>query len=161
MVSRTGALKAYQKTSFDILFERRWWTIKRIIPILLILSFIAFFTLQSSEGTIRLTFGMHSLGRTIFPNATGRWTMDMHWFRTLLHLPLYFLLGCAVEYSLSHFWKAVGICSLVALADETLKIFLPTREFQAVDLGMDAIGFLIGIIIVFLFRCIKKIVYRF
>ena len=105
---------------------------------------------------MRLSGGMQSFVKAIIPNASGRWTMDMHWFRTLLHLPLYFLLGCVAGYSVRIFWKAVGICGAAALADETLKIFLPTREFQAIDLGFDAIGFLIGIGIVFLLRRLRQ-----
>jgi VanZ family protein len=117
---------------------------------------IAVLTLQSPEATLRLSGGMQRFAKNMLPDASSRWTIDMHWFRTLLHLPLYFLLGCAVGYSVRGFWQAAGICSVIALADETLKIFLPTREFQAIDLGFDAIGFLMGIGIVFLLRSFSK-----
>jgi VanZ family protein len=92
----------------------------------------------------------------MLPNASGRWTVDMHWFRTLLHLPLYFFLGGVVYYAFSRFWMSVGICAIVAIADEMLKIFLPTREFGAVDLIFDTVGFLLGIAIVFFIKMLFK-----
>ncbi len=76
------------------------------------------------------------------------WARNMKMFRTILHAPLYFFLGLSVAFYVRRFWKSVGICSLVAVMDETLKIFLPTREFGALDLLFDAVGFLIGIGIV-------------
>ncbi len=130
--------------------------IKRLLPIIIVFALIGFLTLQSPEDTLRLSYGMQNIFLALFPNASGRWAFDMHWFRTLLHLPLYFLLGGIVSFAVPKFWKAAGICFAVALADETLKIFLPTREFGATDLAFDAIGFLLGIGIVTLCRVIKK-----
>ena len=92
----------------------------------------------------------------ILPDASGRWTVDMHWFRSLLHMPLYFILGTVVGFAVQNFWAATGICFLASVVDETLKIFLPTREFQAMDIGFDAIGFIVGIGLISLFRCLKK-----
>ncbi len=51
---------------------------------------------------------------------------------------------------------SVGICAIVAIADEMLKIFLPTREFGAVDLIFDTVGFLLGIAIVFFIKMLFK-----
>ncbi len=123
---------------------------------MIVFALIAFLTLQSPDDTLSLSGGMQRLGKALFPNATGRWAIDMHWFRTIMHLPLYFVLGCAVEYAVLRFWKAIGICFVIALADETLKIYLPTREFQAIDLVFDAIGILIGIGVVLLFRWLRQ-----
>lgn len=130
--------------------------VKRLLPVIIMLILIAFLTLQSPEETLSLSGGMQRFLKALFPDATGRWTIDMHWFRTLLHLPLYFLLGIVVCLKVPKFWRAVGICSIVALADEIFKIFLPTREFGALDLIFDAIGFLAGISLVMIIRWIRR-----
>ena len=111
--------------------------------------------MQSPEETIRLSTEMQDFWKNLFPDASGRWTIDMYWFRSLLHLPLYFLLGAVVGFAIHNFWIATGICCLAAFADETLKIFLPTREFQAMDIGFDVVGFMLGIGIISLLRLLK------
>ncbi len=89
---------------------------------------------------------------SVFKNASGTWSVDLHWFRTLLHVPLYFALGMMAYFTFPRFWLSSMICTIVALADETLKIFLPTREFEVRDLGFDIIGFLLGIAMMFVLR---------
>lgn len=143
-----------------VLFKKKMIYIKRFWLIIFVLAIIAFLTFQSHEETLRLSYGMQYYFKLIIPNASGRWTVDMHWFRTLLHVPLYFVLGISAGFCIKNSWKAIGICSLVALSDETLKIFLPTREFQAIDLGFDAIGFLMGIVVVLLLRQIKRVILK-
>lgn len=76
-------------------------------------------------------------------------------FRTVLHTPLYSFLGLTVAISTHRFWKSVGICSLVAVMDKTMKIFLPTRELGALDLVFYVVGFLIGIGVVWMVRKVK------
>ncbi len=131
-------------------------TIKRLFPIIIILLLILFLTFQSPASTIQVSDGFMRLFKYFLPEVSGRWINDKHYFRSLMHIPLYFILGLAVGFSIPHVIKAVSICSLIALTDEILKIFLPTREFQATDLGFDAIGFLTGIGIVFMFRLLKR-----
>ncbi len=130
--------------------------IKRIIPIFIVFFIIMFLTTQSREDTLRLSGAMREFFKTLMHDTTSRWTYDMHWFRTLMHLPLYFLLGCVTNCSIRNIPKSAGICLLIALADETLKIFLPTREFGTVDVCFDIIGFMIGIVVSVLIRNIMK-----
>jgi VanZ family protein len=130
--------------------------IKKAFPIIIMILIIGFLTMQSFEGTSRLTYGAYDLCKIIFSDSSARWTKDMHWFRTLAHIPLYFFLGCVVCLQVNKSGKSVVICSLVAFTDEALKILLPTREFGLLDLFFDAIGFLNGIILVMLFRWLKK-----
>ncbi len=126
--------------------------IRQVLPIAIMLIVIAVLTTQSPSETISTSRELQDLCKEIIPNASGRWTTDMHWFRSLLHLPLYFMLGIIAAFSFHKVWVSLGICSFIALADETLKIFLPTREFEVRDIIFDAIGFLVGIGLVVLCR---------
>ena len=121
--------------------------IKRLIPVLIYVFCIIFLTTQSREDTLRLSGTFREYFKSIVPDSTSRWTYDMHWFRTLMHLPLYFLLGCVTNLAIHDLPKSAVICLLISLADETMKIFLPTREFGIIDLCCDIIGFMIGIIV--------------
>ncbi|MEE3486973.1 MAG: VanZ family protein [Bulleidia sp.] len=126
---------------------------RRIIPVILVLASILILTLQSPVSSQGVSKFVQSIVLHIIDMP---WTRDMKMFRTVLHAPLYFLLGLAVGAWREKWWHAAIICVMIALADETLKIFLPTREFGALDLIFDAVGFLIGIGIVWLVRKVKS-----
>ena len=49
---------------------------------------------------------------------------------------------------------------MIGLLEETLKIFLPTREFGAIDLVKDCIGVLIATVIVFTADSVRRLVKR-
>ncbi len=119
-----------------------------------------FLTTQSREDTLRLSGATREYFKSLIPDSTSRWTYDMHWFRTLMHLPLYFLLGTITYFSLHNILKSAGICLIISLMDETVKIFLPTREFGTVDVFFDIIGFTVGILVVFLIRNFVKSIKR-
>lgn len=129
--------------------------LRQLLPIAIMLMIIAISTMQSPNETISVSVGLQDFCKSIIPNASGRWATDMHWFRSLLHLPLYFMLGIITAFSFRRPWVSVLICSAVALADETFKIFLPTREFEIRDIALDAIGFLVGIGLIILYRKIS------
>jgi len=112
-------------------------TIYAILLILTLLT-ILFLTFQDSAGTVKLSegirlwleqFGIHS---------------DFHSFRSNAHLVVYFVLGLILSlYGKEAGWRwyvvlAVG-CGF-GLLDEGMKIWLPTREFDAFDLMKDWIG---------------------
>ncbi len=129
--------------------------LRQLLPIAIMLMIIAISTMQSPNETISVSVGLQDFCKSIIPNASGRWATDMHWFRSLLHLPLYFMLGIITAFSFTRPWVSVLVCSAVALADETFKIFLPTREFEIRDIALDAIGFLVGIGLIILYRRIS------
>ena len=114
-----------------------------IFAALLILNL--FLTLQSPEGTVKLSeglrlwleqFGVHS---------------DFHSFRSNAHLVMYFVLG--VELALYgresgwKWWMIILIGCRIGVVDEGIKVLLPTREFDVMDLMRDFIG--IGLAVVF------------
>lgn len=119
-----------------------------VLPILAVVGVIFFLTFQSPEDTTKVSRTIHDFIVNLYPEGIMHEIAESRRFRTFLHGPLYFLLGVVVKSCVKRFWPAVGICATVGLADETVKIFLPTREFDIIDFGVDIIGFMIGIGIV-------------
>lgn len=81
---------------------------------------------------------------------------DFHSFRSNAHLVVYFILGVALSlYGNEAGWKwwviILAGCGF-GLMDEAIKILLPTREFDVVDLVKDCIGVAIAVGIVMLIR---------
>ncbi len=66
------------------------------------------------------------------------------------------MLGIVAAFSFRRMCVYIGVCSIIAMADETLKFFLPTREFEARDIILDAIGFLVGIGLVSFYKNIRN-----
>ena len=124
---------------------------KRVAFVVVIIA-ILILTLQTPEQSQAVSSAIQKI---ILRFVDYPWIRNMQTFRTVLHAPLYFLLGLAVGAWRKKWWHAAIICSLIALADETLKIFLPTREFGALDLLFDAVGFMIAIGIVSWVRKIR------
>ena len=125
---------------------------KTVFGALLILAVltILFLTFQDSAGTVRLSegirlwleqFGIHS---------------DFHSFRSNAHLVVYFIFGVVLSlYGREAGWKwwiimIVG-CGF-GLFDEGLKIWLPTREFDVVDLMKDWIGIIVSSVLMLAIR---------
>lgn len=78
----------------------------------------------------------------------------MHWVRSYAHIPLY----CALALTLYPAFKvtlhrgiawagllAISAGAAVGLLDETVKIFIPGREFDLVDWGLDIIAVVAGV----------------
>lgn len=118
---------------------------KIIYGILLIAAVIAilFLTFQDSAGTVRLSeglrlwlerFGVHS---------------DFHSFRSNAHLVLYFIFGLILTLFGRKFgwswWMILAVGVGVGLIDESIKVLLPTREFDVVDLIKDWIGVAVAV----------------
>ena len=107
---------------------------KTIYGVLLagILLLNAFLTFQSAEGTVSLSesirhwleqFGLKS---------------DFHSFRSNAHLVMFFMIGILLGFfgrEMGWSWRLILLIGfLMGFVDEGIKLFLPTREFDAVDL---------------------------
>lgn len=99
---------------------------------------ILLLTLQSPQGTVRLSeglrlwlerFGIHS---------------DFHSIRSNAHLVLYFIFGLILSLFGRecgwNWWVILLVGVGVGLVDEGIKVLLPTREFDVVDLVKDWVG---------------------
>ena len=117
----------------------------RILPLLVVILLILYLTLQSPGQTWALTHAVQNLLLRMFPEGTApNWITDGNLLRHTAHIPEYFLLGlalCAAFADQKHgLLLALLLGILAGLTDETLKIFLPTREFSLPDFTFDAIG---------------------
>lgn len=119
--------------------------------LIVILALNLFLTLQSPEGTVGLSEGLrHWLERFGF-------FTDFHSFRSNAHLVMFFVFGVI----LSLFGRACGwswwaillVGAGVGLIDESIKVLLPTREFDVVDLVKDWVGVAIAVLVI---RLIKR-----
>jgi len=113
---------------------------KRVYGILLIAAAltILLLTLQDAAGTVKLSEGLR-----LWLERFGL-KSDFHSIRSNAHLVLYFLFGivlCLYGRECGwRWWVVILIGCGIGLIDESIKVLLPTREFDVVDLVKDWIG---------------------
>lgn len=118
--------------------------------LILILALNLFLTLQSPQGTVRLSeslrfwleqFGFHS---------------DFHSFRSNAHLVMFFVFGLILSlYGCEcgwNWWVILLVGAGVGLVDESIKVLLPTREFDVIDLVKDWVGVAVAILVIWLIK---------
>ena len=129
---------------------------KRVYGILLIAAALTIFllTFQDAAGTVRLSEGLR-----LWLERFGL-KSDFHSIRSNAHLVLYFLFGivlCLFGRECGWRWwviLAAGCC--VGLIDEGIKVLLPTREFDFVDLVKDWVGVVAAMLVIWLTKGIKQ-----
>lgn len=129
---------------------------KIVYGILLIAAALTIFllTLQDSAGTVKLSEGLR-----LWLERFGL-KSDFHSIRSNAHLLLYFLFGIVLcLYGRECGWRwwvilAAGCC--VGLIDEGMKVQLPTREFDFVDLVKDWVGVAAAMLVIWLTKGIKQ-----
>ena len=129
---------------------------KRVYGILLIAAAltILLLTLQDSAGTVKLSEGLR-----LWLERFGL-KSDFHSIRSNAHLVLYFLFGivlCLFGRECGWRWwviLAAGCC--VGLIDEGMKVLLPTREFDFIDLVKDWVGVVAAMLVIWLIKGIKQ-----
>lgn len=85
--------------------------------------------------------------------------------RKSAHLFEYFVLGALVFLYESHrrylpyvrFLKSIGFCTLYAASDELHQYFVEGRACRLTDIGIDAFGSLLGILLVFLIIALIRV----
>ena len=113
---------------------------KKVYGFFLIAAFagILLLTLQSSEGTMRLSEGLRHWLEQFGIKMTS------HGIRSNAHLVLYLLFGlilCLFGQECGWSWWVILLVGAgVGLIDESIKVLLPTREFDVIDLAKDWIG---------------------
>ncbi len=125
----------------------------------LVLICILLLTLQPPAETMAESSRVQEWLIKLFSGAGGpAWIYDMHEVRSRAHIPEYFALAAALALAL---WYSTArlrlsavlslfLSSLAGFLDETLKIYLPTREFDLRDFGLDVLGSLAGAALMFL-----------
>ena len=115
---------------------------------------ILLLTFQDSAGTVKLSETIRLLFEKIGIHS------DSHSFRSNAHLVVYFVLGTVLSaYGVEAGWKWWAIVLVgcgFGLLDETIKILLPTREFDVVDLMKDCIGVALAMLVIWLTKGIKQ-----
>ena len=126
--------------------------------LILVLASVLFLALQGPAETNALSNRVRQFFKYLGYKGTN------HQFRSDFHLIEYFVVGLAsILFCQAKGWKIwIGAATavMVGLLEETLKIFLPTREFGAIDLVKDCIGVLIATVIVFTADSVRRLVKR-
>ena len=125
---------------------------KTVYGILLagIIGVVLFTTFQDPEGTVRLSEGIR-----LWLEKLGLYS-DFHSFRSNAHLPLFFVFGLVLSlFGRENKWPCWMILLIgcgFGLLDEGVKVLIPTREFDVIDLIKNWIGVAIALFVVWLLR---------
>ena len=120
--------------------DTRWSIVFGVLTVLAFAT-VLYLTFQGPKETTQLSGGL----KAWLYNAFG-WDIDEHTLRSNVHLVMYFGVGLVLTLFIKSLgWKrwvawAMIIGCAFGLLDETIKIFLPTREFDVVDLVKDWVG---------------------
>lgn len=118
---------------------------KKVYGILLLAAVVVILllTLQDAAGTVKLSEGLR-----LWLERLGL-KSDFHSFRSNAHLVLYFLFGivlCLYGRECGwRWWVIILIGCGIGLIDEGIKVLLPTREFDFVDLVKDWVGVAVAV----------------
>lgn len=125
------------------------------ILLVLVLASVLFLALQGPTETNDLSNKVRRFFTSLGYKGNNRQ------FRSDFHLIEYFAVGIAsILFCRAMGWKiwiGLVITCLFGFLEETLKIFLPTREFGVVDFVKDCIGALIASVIVFSVVSVKRL----
>ena len=127
------------------------------VLVILVLGTVLFLTFQGPKETTQLSGGFQAW---LF--MTFGWDIEMHTLRSNIHFVEYFGVGLTLAlFARSMEWKRWAVWALIAgcafgLLDETIKIFLPTREFDGIDFIKDCIGIAAAVGTVYVFNnCLR------
>ena len=117
---------------------------------------IFFLTFQSQPDTSAVSGKFQSILESLFGYGNvPEWVKSMSFLRAFAHVPLYLFLGLSAYASFRLYGLTVKrtiviaflLSACVGLADESIKIFIPGREFDLVDWVLDVTGILAGILL--------------
>lgn len=113
---------------------------------LFVLFSILFLTFQSANDTNALTYKAIDCLQDIGV------TLEYKQIRHYIHYVLYFILGLVLATLFVVFrwkcWKAALLGMIIGVIDETIKIWLPIREFDIGDLIRDFVGIIVATFLV-------------
>ncbi len=122
------------------------------IPVVTVAVIILLLTLQNIEGTVALSEGFRNwivsvCGGFGWDTLAG-WIDSPVVVRRLGHVIEYFVLGAAAAISVRKKRFALLLCICISFADQIIKIYVPGRHFDRMDLTFDAMGYVIGLSVV-------------
>ena len=124
--------------------NKRWG-----ILVLIVIAIIFYLTFQSPSQTMGLSEGVRGW------LASHGIVLDSSTVRSNAHLSEYILLG--ISLCLFVGWKkALLFGPLVGIIDEVIRIPLPTRHFDIIDLLKDFAGVILGVLLVVILKKITK-----
>lgn len=119
---------------------------------------ILYLTTQNISDNAKLSEGVRSALVRFYDllglDSNNAWWNDKLAVRRLGHILEYGVLGIASGIAMIDFHrrdsilKAIGLCLIISLIDQIVKIFVPVRHFDIVDMGFDLIGAVLGIVVV-------------
>ena len=134
-----------------IIIMKKNKTIAAIIFVIIIFC-VFFLTFQGPKDTIALSTKFHEWFTRFGYKG------DLIQFRSDIHFIEYFIVGLSIAYFFQtiekNIWLGALISCCIGIIDETVKIFLPTREWGSVDLVKDFLGVLLATLIIFFMNII-------
>lgn len=121
-----------------------------VIAILMIL----LLTLQNGTDSASLTTGFQAfcirVAGLLGLDTANPELNSFYLFRKIGHLIEYFILGlfCGNYLRNHRIWWSLGTCAVISFLDQTLKNYLPGREFDPTDFPFDIAGYVIGIVLI-------------
>ena len=121
---------------------------------MLVVAGILYLTTQNISDNARLSEGLRAVLVKVYErlglDSSKAWWNDKLAVRRLGHVLEYGVLGIAsgIAFIDGHRWdflKVVVLCLLISVLDQCVKIFVPVRHFDVVDIGFDMAGAVIGI----------------
>ena len=136
-------------------------TILIFVPAVIIVTAVMLLTFQSPEASEGLSIKFQNILKAFWGNENYPvWVADMKLLRAFAHVFLYIPVSMGIYYATKHFtvswpkaaFAAFTISCAIGLADETIKMYLPGREFDFADWTLDIIGIMTGIVFSLLCR---------
>ena len=116
---------------------------------------ILFLTTQNISDNAKLSEGLRAALVRVYDmlglDSTNAWWNDRLAVRRLGHILEYGALGIASSIAFDSrkgsVLTAISLCLVISVLDQTVKIVVPVRHFDIVDIGYDLIGTVAGVLI--------------
>lgn len=134
--------------------------ILRFVPLILVIAIIGGLTMQDTTANVNLSEKCRVITVRVAEKydieTEGVWWNEPGNFRKVAHTVEYFFLGMTVCFAVRWFGVSVILCAMISIGDQMLKRYIPIRHFDMTDLPFDAVGYVAGVMVMFVFVSIGK-----